>query len=488
MAKPGTRGRDGAPGGAEYNPRVETVIEAIVDDNVIKAGGRRAFEAGVDRNGQEPKNADYIIETTAIELKIIESDGLSTPEVQAKIAKLFGPYFPKWPIVPVDPSDLSKVDLSEYENIVGKSVRKTLVKAEKQLQKTRLDNPDLTHSVIMVINNHGRGFDYDILRAICLKGLRNDAKQVDGVLIVSVDMLGDGFDTMTSMPFVYYARNGNYDFDDESGDEGYAYGQRPSFPGYEALLNSWEGYRMRIMNQTLFNIGKTSSSDRGLPSKGTFSDAIFQHEAVTYVLPAPHMGPSDFYRDGRPRLNTSGITTCPPVCTILIAPENSHIESLRPYLPVGQPVGEESINRILRSNQKSAERPIAAVRDLHGWDDWLIDEGKIRSRQTLFSYTNKLLSQRLGDIAERAIRTTPDMTIPSGSIFAKCTPIGMDMANDVSEIYIVGNRQRGQHRVMPLEGPIRMFEQHALLRAAAWALTYDRDTIYYDVNRKYGWY
>lgn len=488
MAKASTRGRDGIIGDNVYNPRVETAFEAMVDDIVIRAGGKRAYEAGVDRNGQEPKNADYIIETTAIELKIVESDGLSTPEVQAKIANLFGPHFPDWPVVPVDPADLTGIEISKYENIVGKSLRNNMGKAEKQLLKTRSDNPYLTHSVIMVINNHGRGFNHEILRDICLKGIRNDAKRVDGVLVVSVDIIGDGFEAMASMPFVYYASKGDYNFEDGSGDEGYTRGDRPSFPGYEALLDSWNAYRMRIVNQALLNMGETFTSERGLPSKGTFSDAIFEHEEVTYVLPAPRMGRSDFYLDSRPRQNTSGIATCPPVCTMLIAPVESQIAGLQSYLPGGQSFDDEAINKIIRSNQESPEMPFVVVRDLSGWDDWLKERGKTRSKQNLSSYANEILSRRIFDVAERAIRTTPDMSIPYGSIFLKCTPIGMDMANDVSEIHIIGEHRGEMHQIIPLEGPSRMLEQHALCRASAWALTYDQNVIYFDINGQYGWH
>ena len=76
--------------------RIRPLTEKCFDEIVELAGGRRAHP---DHDRRAARNADYILGDAVLELKILDDEGLSKVERQAKLAALFtalDPDRPRW--------------------------------------------------------------------------------------------------------------------------------------------------------------------------------------------------------------------------------------------------------------------------------------------------------------------------------------------------------------------------------------------------------
>jgi hypothetical protein len=69
-------------------------------------------------------------------------------------------------------------------------------------------------------------------------------------------------------------------------------------------------------------------------SKAPVLDTGFEFNGTTFVKPAPPLGnQSEFWVRGRPRLNSTGIETCPPVAIVFPDMDRAEWERFQAFLP-----------------------------------------------------------------------------------------------------------------------------------------------------------
>src|ERR1700722_12242979 len=91
------------------------------------AGGSRILEED---------SADYRLNESIVELKLVSEEGFEKTERQRKIADLFRKAQPKMPVVIIDPKQLNEDGSRDYYRIVETPIKNACKKASKQLQKT----------------------------------------------------------------------------------------------------------------------------------------------------------------------------------------------------------------------------------------------------------------------------------------------------------------------------------------------------------------
>ena len=180
----------------------ETFIDSIIQD----AGGKRFSEI----NANVLKNADYLIGDFIFELKDLQEEGLKKKPHQAKLAKLFIPYFPNQSQVILDASVLSKGDYRQYLDIISLPIQSQVKSASKQIKSTRdiMKNPNLKGGIIFLNTGYG-SFSHDEFAKQVERYAMKDSSQFTAIVSISVWMETNGLDS-----YVYHdisPKNTQYD-------------------------------------------------------------------------------------------------------------------------------------------------------------------------------------------------------------------------------------------------------------------------------------
>lgn len=78
--------------------------------------------------------------------------------------------------------------------------------------------------------------------------------------------------------------------------------------------------------------------------------------------------------------------------------------------------------------------------------------------------------------------------MPSAYVLAVTQEIGQDQANDVSDIAFVREHSNGEPSIRPLAENLRIFHEHAVALAAAYAVREGVDVVQWNRNRRHGWF
>ena len=227
-------------------------------------------------------------------------------------------------------------------------------------------------------------------------------------------------------------------------------------------------------------------------TKGPIVDTAFDVDNVTFVKPAPPMGEkSAFYRLGRPRKNTSGIDTCPPVG--LTFPDmtlqgfTDFGKALRGAL-VSRTYEEQQEERNLAARQGTNLIPFVPVPvDCNKWMSWCRSNGQERSERSISDYANQMFSGRVRALCDEARDISATGLVPSRYILALTEEIGQDKANDVSHIVDVRELPNGNSQARILAANERIFHEHALALAGAYAFIEGVDCVMWEKNLDYSW-
>lgn len=109
--------------GTVQTVRIKTITESDFDSIVESAGGHRAFATS---GSDDPPNADYLLDETVVELKLLEEDGLEKKLRQAKAAALFERSQPGRPVIVLDPDRLSLEDKRRYDRLLESPVKNAI--------------------------------------------------------------------------------------------------------------------------------------------------------------------------------------------------------------------------------------------------------------------------------------------------------------------------------------------------------------------------
>lgn len=447
--------------------RIRPLSENIFTQIIESAGGRRAYSHD-DRQTQ--KNADYLLGETVIELKTLEDEGLSKTPRQSKLASLFVDLNPDRPVHVLDRDLLDPAGQRDYDRAMEGPIKRAVKTAKRQLVQSRSDFPETSNSVLLLENNANTALDHDEIVQLVSRRARNDTSDIDGVVVAGAYLHSDGFDTFALWPIDYVP----------------VHLDRP-FREYDALRAVFHRYAERAMTAAIVD----GLSDE--MTKGPILDTGFDIDEITFVKPAPLLGNrSDFYVNGRPRANSTGIETSPPV--VLTFPEltRTEWERFRSYMPNDRSLGSSFENWLVERERASAEgtllRPFIPISvTLQGWVSTFGDVTPPRSFEPVRNYANALFQQAVIPVIESACDLEKTKLIPSRYILAATEQIGQDQANDVSDIFLFEEGLEKKPRVTELVRNARIFHVHACTLGAAYAVKYKVGSLRWKKDLTYSW-
>lgn len=447
--------------------RIRPLTEDDVWNVVESCGG---VVAHPDAHQRAERGGDFILEGAAIELKLIDEDGLQKSERQGKLATLFRDEGFTAPVVVLDRGSLSEGGQHAYDRAIEGPIKSAVASARRQLKQTRVERPETILSVLWVLNNGYTAINHDELTALVAHGARNDTSRIDGVIVGGCYFHSDGFDSFFLWRLEYVPLR----LDD--------------FPGFDALHAAWHRFAESFMSRVVMgDLGPNTF-------KGPVVDTQFEIDEITYVKPAPPIGgTSDFFIQGRPRKNSTGLTECPRVALTFPGLSQPEWSKFRQALPdeFGLRDGYEAW---LRHEQEAGEeglplRPFVRVPiTFDGWEAWCAKEEKRVPRMSLiYDYANAVFQDRVQMIISSAREIKEGELLPSRYVFAVTDEIGQDKANDLSHIAKVRQRLNGKPDIRPIVENLRIFHEHALALASAYAVAEGVEAVMWIRKKRYAW-
>lgn len=440
--------------------------EADIDGVVVGAGGSRAHP---DADQRDLKSADFLIDDALIELKLLDDEGFSKPARQAKLAKLFLAVDPDRPVVVLDPRNLTTADQRKYRGIIEGPLKNAVSKARDQLVQSRSELLDSKGSVLWVVNNGYMALDHDTLQEVVANRVRQDTSNIDGVIVSGCYFHSDGFEGVVLWPITYVPINAGY-----------------NFTAFEELQDSWNAFAERFMTDVV--LGKQAAG-----RKLAVSDVAFDIDGVRFVRPAPSFGqPSDFFINGRPHANSSGIEKCPPVA--LIVPGLTMADHAIVLAAVGATNGPLASYARWRDHVNEAgqaaepTKPLVTIPvDAEAWLAWCRDTSETPSLTALRSFAHDGFTEQMTELLSSARERKEGGVVLSSYMLAVTEEIGQDRGNDVSHIAAVRERPNGEPFIRPLVENLRIFHEHAVALAAAYSFSEGKCAILWQKDRKYSW-
>lgn len=433
---------------------------------LVEAGGRRAHP---DAHLRKEKGADFILDDAVIELKILEEDGLDKPERRARLADLFRRHWPDRPVVVLDPGALPPMELRTYKAILQGPIKSGIAQAKKQLSQSRLEFPNATCSVLMIVNNSYAALSHEELVAIAGERAAQDTSRIDVVVVAGCYFHSDGFESFALWPI----------------DQIALHPERP-FSAYAKLAKAWGQLAERTMTDLMQ--GSTGS-------KGPLTDSTFALDGVTYVKPAPAIGaPSQFWVHGRPRQDSLGLESCPPVA--ITFPDLSATEWKRLHSKLDDPFGNLASLDAWRAHGRAAAAAASATvltpfvpmkTTAGGFEAWRRRSGAEASVDSLKHYANDLFDAEARCRLDAALAFEADVHLPRRSVVVYTEVIGQDLANDISHLALMEARPGAEPRGRTLASNLRIRHQHALALGAAYAIAFDVAALLWREDLRYAW-
>ncbi|HTQ12519.1 MAG TPA: hypothetical protein VMH86_01485 [Rhizomicrobium sp.] len=446
---------------------IKPISEADILSVVEAAGGRRAY---ADATRQKTPNADFILGNAVVELKLFEEEGLAKPERQQKLAALFREYEPARPVIVLDRSRLPPEGQRKYDRILEGPVKAAVASSRDQLLRSRSEFPEAQASILMLVNNGYTALDHKELLRIVAHRVRNDTRNIDGVVVAGCYFYSDSFDHFFLLPMEYVPIN-----------------IERAFRGFDELHRAWSGFANKLMSGLI--IGELDVEAQ----KGPVVDLQFDVDGKTFVKPVPPMGmPSQFYVRGRPRRNQAGFGDVPAVA--LTFPEITRTDwpKFRKILRDDYELPETYEDWLKHRSEALAAgastRPLVLMPvAVDSWLAWCKKNKARKCLHTLRVYANELFGDavraRLSNVRE--LRDTS--IVPARYVASITEIIGQDCGNDVSHIYDVRERPGRPPTIRPLVENVRLFSEHAISLACAYAVAEGVECVMSQKNLRYAW-
>jgi hypothetical protein len=445
--------------------RIAPVSESDVRSVVEAAGGRVAHP---DYSTRINKGADFVLGNAIVELKALNDEGLTKPERQVKLAELFQCIDAGRPVVVIDRNRLDDSAKRDFDRIMEGPIRTAVASARKQLKQSRKEIADTNCSILMVINNGYTALNHEDLVKLVAHRVRQDTREIDGVVVAGCYMYSDTFDTSCLWHINYVPINVDRCFEQ-----------------YENLRMAWDELANRVMTRLVTQApGKEESK---LP----VCDVTFSVGGITFVKPAPQMGKlSDFFVKGRPRSDSSCLIQPPPVATTFADMTLSEWTKFRRELP-----GESWLKRTwedwlqfrARAMSDATLKPVVYIPvTFEDWANWKQVGQHSSQVPSVANYANQLFEDKLRALCDRALNRNTMRVLPASYVLAVTEEIGQDRANDVSHIELI-NENDNERRVRPLAVNQRIFHEHAVIKAAAFSIALGIDIVLWEKDLRYGW-
>ncbi len=227
------------------------------------------------------------------------------------------------------------------------------------------------------------------------------------------------------------------------------------------------------------------------PGRLPVPEIDFEIDGVKFVRPVPPMGKrSKFWVNGRPRINSTGLTKCPPVAVIYPKLNRANWEkftegewydtafkkSYRAWLEYASESRDKSNNQL----EPFIEMEIT-------YDDFCRQYGD--SGPYFFfacEYATEVFQERLTAVIDTAKDQAETQIILPEYILLVAEEIGHDKANDLCSIYHV-RWSLGEESVDPIVENKKLFFEHGVALASAYAVKYSISSVIYQRDQTYMW-
>jgi hypothetical protein len=121
------------------------------------------------------------------------------------------------------------------------------------------------------------------------------------------------------------------------------------------------------------------------------------------------------------------------------------------------------------------------------WERWCKAEGILESDHSVFEYANWLFSVEVRSRIFNAREFHTVTNFPAQYVLVVTEVIGQDRANDVSHIALVQERTEAEPIIRSLVKDARVFHEHALALAGAYAIREGLDDVLWSKDLTYAW-
>lgn len=427
-------------------------------DQIIRISGGKRY---TDNPKIEEENCDYIIDNAVIELKIIEEEPIEKESKQKKLADLFRSDIKT---VILNPLDLDSNNKRKYYQELATPIKTALKKASKQLSFSA-EKVGAKVKIAVVINNGLTMTTSEEFTEIAINRAKNDTSGIDTLITAGIYYYSDTYDGIVITEF----------------KDHYIRGLKcPEV--FEKLSTSWKDMMDQYMTKQIHDIQMERQ-------KGPVLDLFFELNGIRYVKPPILWGkPSDFFgNQGRPREDSTGMETCPPVAIVLPIFNEDSYETVKKYI-----IDSDILLNNLDDYRKWAKNERALSQDLlkptvlimitiHdlkflGKDFWFSDITK---------YALEKFQNSINSVIENSLEI-PENPLSLNYILLQVNEIGIDRANDLAFIShnTEGLYTENQNYIIKGE---RMKFEYALALASSYCLSLEADTVYYYRNEDFKW-
>lgn len=429
-----------------------SLTENDFDEIISNAGGRRYTD---DPKIQE-LNCDYVLDETVIELKITEEEPIDKKEKQKKFIELFPS---NADTVILYPSDEQKY---KYYRILESPIQNALKQASKQLQISA-KNINAKLRIAIIMNNGLYMVSKSEFEEIAIRKAQNDTSGIDILIICSMYYYSDQFDMRVFFEFKDFEIN-NIEYENKKDI-------------IERLRKSWNKKTEQYMTEQLTNANLTRN-------KKPIQDLFFESEGVRYVKPPIQWGkPSDFWRNGRPRVDNAKNGNQPLIVILPMFDNESYLYA-KEYL-IDKSILKNSLSEYVEFVENNPFESQSAIRltvyitltknDLQGIE-------KPISIHDIQQYAN-LKYEVLFDEINNNMSEYSDKVKDEKFVLVETQEIGIDQANDIAYIsYIEENSKQD----FLIHGKHIKYE-HAISLAIALCIITNAEKVYYIRNEDFKW-
>ena len=260
------------------------------------------------------------------------------------------------------------------------------------------------------------------------------------------------------------------------------------FPAFENLQHQWQAFVEKEAT-ALFTLERP-------PSRQKFPvlDIEFDVGEFRCVKPAPQWGkPSEFYSNGRPRNDSTGMTSCPPVGKVFPKLDRAQWSELRALLadPSFLRSTYEDWLEWKRETLQETPDPLLPVVEMpvgnSDFRNWLDSETLHPTSCNLLEFATVAFENRVRDLAKSAKCISDAVIVPAAFVLFRNELIGMDVANDLTTIVDVSTMPGLERETQLLENRRCSFH-YGLAIASAYAVKLGRSCVLYEKDMSHAWH